>query len=101
MTGGAGNRSGFEVLVALDALVVKCIGPFQHFRVLYLVFIMAIQTCFRRAIGVFGTAVAGTAGNKGGFIVHGVVVAVVAGKSVLQIRCMGLMIEENQSGIYF
>jgi len=98
MTGCAGNRAGFEVLVAFDALIVKCIGPFQHLRVLYLISIMAVQTCFRQAIGFFGAMVTITACNKGGIIIHGVVVAIIAGKAVMHIRCMGLMVKENLSG---
>ena len=98
ITGCTGNRAGLEIQMALDALVVKGIRPFQLLRVLYLIGIVAIQTCFRQPIGFFGAMVAVTTGNKGGFVIHGMVVAIIAGKAVVHIRCMGFMVEQNFSG---
>jgi hypothetical protein len=98
MTGLAGHRSGLEVLVAFDALIVKRVGSFQHLRVLHIFGIMAIQTCVRQAIGFLGDVVAGAAGNEGGVVIHGMAVAGIAGKAIVHIRCVGLMVEKNFSG---
>jgi len=80
---------------------MECIRPFQYLGIFYFISIVAFDTFFRRTVDHFRGVVAFTTGDMRGFVIFGVVVTVVAGKTVFQFRSVGFVIEQDLSGDNF
>ena len=95
----AGLRPCLKLLMTFDALLVKCIRPSGHLRILDLVFIVAVQAAFRLGTVISRRLMALTAGNQCAVVFAGMMVAVKAGCPVAGCIAVGVMIEKDFAGI--
>jgi hypothetical protein len=99
MTTGAFHRPGFILLMAIDALGVKRICAFRHFRSFDLIrfSLMTIQTGTGGAFPLRGLTVANpTPAGVGLF--RGMMVAILTGDTVPPFPQMGLVIKKHSAG---
>lgn len=91
--------SGPDLLVAIDALGVKCICFLQDFNAFVITRIMAVLAEFRLSAGavLFGQ-MAVTAGSVSGILSGRMMMTVVAGCAIARSGCMGSVIKQNFPG---
>jgi hypothetical protein len=87
--------TGFEFPMALDALVMKRIAHFDYFGILDLIFVMTFQAGFQYDSLFQRPLMAIAAGPQRGFVVRGVMVAVVTGKSVSGVGRVHFVTEQH------
>jgi hypothetical protein len=91
---GTFNRTGTEVLMAADTLLVGSIPVVDIFCIFDLTGIMAIQTTLRIGLTFRQALVAGAAGQQSVFTLFGMMVTIGAGQTVAHIRRVGLVVKE-------
>jgi hypothetical protein len=95
---GTLGRTGIEVLMAADALLVGGIPVVDILCIFDLTGIMAIQATLRIGLTFRQGLVAGTASQQGVFTVLGMMVTISAGQAVPHIGRVGLVVKEYFSG---